>query len=151
MAPRGILIVNGTSAPHLHLSCAALFTRAFIANAAKPPNCISATGLIPPNAAPVAELIMIDSERGISRSLLECPFALRGIFIPKAPATSISSPMNTISFSCLSANATIAFCIARLYVEEFGALENSIAKSPSFSGPDKISLESFSNLSNCSV
>ena len=38
LPPSGILTVIGTSAPHLHRSCAALLIRGFIARAAKPPN-----------------------------------------------------------------------------------------------------------------
>ena len=54
-APSGILTVSGTSAPHRHLSWAALLISGFIAKAANPPNWISAKGRMPPRAAPVAE------------------------------------------------------------------------------------------------
>ena len=53
LAPRGILIVIGQSAPQRHLSIAALLISALNPRAAKPPNCISTIGRIPDSAAPV--------------------------------------------------------------------------------------------------
>ena len=53
LAPKGILIVIGQSAPHRHLSIAALLTKALNPSAANPPNWISTIGRIPDSAAPV--------------------------------------------------------------------------------------------------
>ena len=74
--------------------------------------------------------MIIASESGISRSFCWCPFALSPRFIPKAPATSISSPMNNIFSPNCSASVAMAFCMDLLNVHEFGASENLIPYSP---------------------
>ena len=85
----------------------------------------------------------------MSSNLSECPLAFNGRFIPKAPATSISSPMKTIDSPYLSARLTIPFCIALLYVHEFAASENLMPTSPIDTGlspPERLTPKR----SNCS-
>ena len=50
----------------------------------------------------------------MSSNLSECPLAIRESIIPKAPAISMSSPMNTALSPYFSAIETIPFWMARL-------------------------------------
>ena len=107
-APKGIRIVIGQSAPHLQRNMAALLTSALKPSAAKPPNCISTIGFIPDRAAPTPVWTMTASHNGMSTSLSSCPAFLRAMFIPNAPATSMSSPIKTQSSPCMSAMSAMA-------------------------------------------